>query len=126
MRKHFFSARSLEDYKKNVLMSLNASNGKPYFENVPNLNQDMIFEYLKRLLKFPEGIFDSRIVGETPISGLRLDFNCGLRLDVPEGNFRVRISDADSGQVFFDKYVSGGRLLSIEQIFIPTCHKSTK
>lgn len=118
MRKHFFSARSLEDYKKNVLMSLNASNGKPYFENVPNLNQDMIFEYLKRLLKFPEGIFDSRIVGETPISGLRLDFNCGLRLDVPEGNFRVRISDADSGQVFFDKYVSGGRLLSIEQIFI--------
>lgn len=118
VRKHFFSARSLEDYKKNILMSSNVADGKPYFEATPDLNQDTIFEYIKRLLKFPMGIFDSRIVGETPIEGLRLDFNCGLRLDVPEGNFRIRISDADSGQIFFDKYIFGGRLISIEQIFI--------
>ena len=118
MRKHFFSARNLEDYKRHVRTILAGTGDNPNLEALKHFNQDALFAYIKDLLKFPEGIFDSRIVGETPIPGLRLDFNCGLRLDVPEGNFRIRISDADSEQIFFDKYVSGGRLISVEQIFI--------
>ena len=114
MRKHFFSARSTKDLLQYARMTF----GENSWKGVRDLNQDDLFDYVKSVLRLPEGIFDSRIVGETPIAGLRLDFNCGLRLDVPEGNFRVRISDADSGQIFFDKYVSDGRILSVEQIYI--------
>ena len=67
---------------------------------------------------FSNEILESEIFGETGIDGLRLDFNFGLRLDVPDGNFRVKISDFDSGEIFFDNFVSGGRLISVEQYFI--------
>ena len=61
---------------------------------------------------------DSKISGVTNIAGLRLDFNCGLRLELPEGNFRVVISDFDSGQIFFDRNISDVRLISVEKYFI--------
>ena len=41
------------------------------------------------------------IAGETGIDGLRIDFNAGLRLRVPKGNWRIRILDYDSEFVFF-------------------------
>lgn len=56
--------------------------------------------------------------GETGVPGLRLDFNNGLRLDVPEGAYHVRIGDADAGLVFFDEDVSGVRLQSKEKFFV--------
>ena len=41
-------------------------------------------------------IYNSELYGETGIEGLKIDFNFGLRLDVPDGNFHVKISDFDS------------------------------
>ncbi|MBQ3726173.1 MAG: autotransporter strand-loop-strand O-heptosyltransferase [Selenomonadaceae bacterium] len=49
---------------------------------------------------------------------MKLDFNFGLRLDVPEGNFQVRISDFDTEQIYFDEYISDCRLISVENYFI--------
>lgn len=59
-----------------------------------------------------------RVKGETGIAGLKLDFNAGLRLAVPAGDWQVRITDADSGQVFFDGQASETVLISMEQYFI--------
>ncbi len=58
------------------------------------------------------------ILGETGINGLRIDFNAGLRLRVPKGNWHIRISDYDSGFVFFDRPVSEKVLLSMEKYYI--------
>ena len=116
IRKHFFCAKSREDYKKVYLPLFEKV--KDNYASVNDFEQDFFFEHIKTLLKVPEDVFDSVIVGETPIPGLRLDFNFGLRMDIPEGNFRVTISDADSGQLFFDKHLSDCRILSVEQYFI--------
>lgn len=56
--------------------------------------------------------------GLTDVKGLAIDFNCGLRLDVPPGNFQIRISDALSKQVFFDEEISAVRLISQEKYAI--------
>ena len=84
------------------------------------LDSDFVQEFLYRKLHFygdRDEALNAPIAGETDIDGLRLDFNFGLRLDVPEGNFRVRIGDVD-GQTFFDEKVSDVRLVSVEKYFI--------
>ena len=48
---------------------------------------------------------------------MRFDFNFGLRLDVPAGNFHVTIGDSN-GQIFFDRDISDVRLISVEKYFI--------
>ncbi len=116
MRKHFFSAKNIDDYRK-IYRDL-AAKGKLPGETQEDFDQRFFLEHIKTLFNLPQKVLDSRIFGETGIEGLRLDFNFGLRLDVPEGNFRVVIGDADTGEKFFDKYISGGRLLSVEQYFI--------
>ena len=58
------------------------------------------------------------VKGDTGIAGLKLDFNAGLRLAVPAGDWQVRITDADSGQVFFDGHAAETVLISMEQYFI--------
>ena len=120
MKLHFFTVRSIEDYRKNFhrsgdvqkLAKVSKAATKEDFE------QEFFYKFLKEIYAVPEGIYESRIYGDTGFPGLRLDFNFGLRLDVPEGNFRVRISDADSEVLIFDKYISGGRLLSVDQYFV--------
>ena len=59
-----------------------------------------------------------RIIGECGWEGLRLDFNAGVRLRVPHGDWHIVISDSDSEQVFFDADVSGKTLVSMEKYFI--------
>ena len=58
------------------------------------------------------------ITGETGIDGLLIDFNYGLRLQIPEGNWHVRIVDADSEYVFFDDDISAVTLISVEKYYI--------
>ncbi len=73
----------------------------------------------RELIYYQKGIeTDSPILGETGIEGLRLDFNSGLRLQVPEGNWHIRISDGDSQLVMLDKDVSGVELVSLEKYYI--------
>ena len=46
---------------------------------------------------------------ETGLPGVKLDFNCGVRMLLPEGGkYRVRISDQDAGLVLFDSEVKPG------------------
>ncbi len=62
------------------------------------------------------------VLGETGIEGLRLDFNCGLRLQVPgdeTDSYRVVIGNAETGEVYFDEEVSRTILVSFEKYFIP-------
>lgn len=56
--------------------------------------------------------------GVTDVNGLAIDFNCGLRLDIPPGNFHVRIGDAYSKQIFFDESVTAIRLVAREKYAI--------
>jgi autotransporter strand-loop-strand O-heptosyltransferase len=116
MRKHFFCAKNIEDYRKVYKDIMLAE--KTADETQEDFDQRFFLSQIKSLFQVPQDVFDSMIYGETGIDGLRLDFNFGLRLDVPEGNFRVVIGDADTDEIFFDKYISGGRILSVEQYFI--------
>lgn len=59
------------------------------------------------------------VKGETGIDGVKLDFNFGVRLEVPKGSFFVRISDSESGQVYFAGEVSNQCLISMEKYYIP-------
>ena len=120
MRLHFFTVNDIEDYRKNYRFAVETKvvAKKTDVRTQDEFDQEFFYYFLKRLFKLPEGFFESEICGETGINGLRLDFNFGLRLDVPEGNFHVKVSDFDSGQIFFDKNISGGRLISVEQYFI--------
>ena len=58
------------------------------------------------------------IKGDTGIDGLKIDFNAGVRIEVPAGDWHVKVTDDDSGQVFFDDDVSEQVLISMEQYFI--------
>ena len=58
------------------------------------------------------------VAGETGIPGLRLDFNGGVRVRVPAGNWRLTIGDYDSGMVFYDQAVSETVVTSVEQYYI--------
>ena len=120
MKLHFFTLKDIEDYRKIYPRSsvVKRAIEEAHPHTLEELDQAFFYRIVKGPLNVPDGIFESKIFGETGYPGLRLDFNFGLRLDVPEGNFRVRISDFDTEKVIFDEYVSGGRLLSVEKYFI--------
>ena len=49
------------------------------------------------------------VVRETGIPGVKLDFNCGARLSVPENSgYHVRITDQDAMVVLLDADLAGG------------------
>lgn len=73
-----------------------------------------------------QGTFD--FIGESPVvrpltaqtdyPGLAFDFNCGLRLQIPEGNWHVKIVDYDTEIVCFDEDISNTVLISLEKFFV--------
>ena len=71
-------------------------------------------------LKFFEETIAYRgaLTGETGIDGLLIDFNDGLRLQIPSGNWHVRISDGASDMIFFDEDISSTLLISKEKFFV--------
>lgn len=114
MRKLFFCARDLQDYLSQV-------------KNIDKLNLPAAESFAPKLLDLPvvqkilgslSEEFDGEILWRTGVDGLHLDFNCGLRLDVPAGNFHVVISDFDTGKIFFKRDLSDVRLVSVEKHFI--------
>ena len=115
MRKLYFCARELQDYLSHIknVDKLNLPTAKSFAPEL--LDLPFVQKFLGTLSRAED---DSEILWETNIAGLRLDFNCGLRLEVPEGNFRVVISDFDSGQIFFARNISDVRLISVEKYFI--------
>ena len=113
MRAHFFTINDIEDYRKNYRDAAEKNSRR-----IEELDQEHFIRTAKSSHWAPEGILESELYGETGFEGLKLDFNFGLRLDIPEGNFHVKISDFDTGKIFFDNDVSGGRLFSAERYFI--------
>ncbi len=121
MKNFYFCARDIRDYLRGVMNTReldNTPNFKPNFSALTDAPaiQAFLFDVMK-IYEQREELCNAPIYGETGIDGLRLDFNFGLRLDVPEGNFHVRIGD-DNGQIFFDRDISGVRLISVEKYFI--------
>ena len=120
MRLHFFTAKDIDDYRDNYQFCAEAIDlaEKSTLKNRDDFDQEFFLTVLKEIYTVPDVVFESKTFLETGIEGLSLDFNFGLRLDVPEGDFHVRVSDFDSGKIFFDKNISGGRLISVEKYFI--------
>lgn len=122
LRELFFCARDIRDYLKGLIDTRELDNTPGFDPTFPALtNAPAIQKFLYDMMTFYphcEEALKAPICGETGIEGLRLDFNFGLRLDVPEGNFHVTISDADSGQIFFKQALSAVRLVSVEKYFI--------
>lgn len=56
--------------------------------------------------------------GATDIPGLMIDFNSGLRLQVPCGEWHVCIFDGDTGKKLFEEILSDVLLVSAEKYFI--------
>ena len=89
-----------------------------YFDcgKTTGLAANTFHDQLKKTIRMDSVAGD--IVGDTGIEGLKLDFNSGLRLAVPRGNFRVRITERLTGLVFFDNAVTETVLISLEKYFI--------
>ena len=58
------------------------------------------------------------LLGETGLANVLLDFNAGLRLQIPEGQWHVTICDHDSNLLLFDEDVSEVTLISAEKFFV--------
>ncbi|MBO4779296.1 MAG: hypothetical protein J5497_01520, partial [Selenomonadaceae bacterium] len=120
MKTLFFCARNFSDY-------IVLENKRELLAKVGNVTmRDLLTDastqkFFRDKMKFYpdcEPALNAPICGETDIDGLRLDFNFGLRLEIPTGNFHVTIIDADSGQIFLDEDLSDVRLISVEKYFI--------
>ena len=57
-------------------------------------------EQLSRLLVFEKA--GGNVKMATGVDGLKYDFNAGVRVEVPAGNWHIKISDFDTGMVGFD------------------------
>ncbi|MDT8903185.1 autotransporter strand-loop-strand O-heptosyltransferase [Anaeroselena agilis] len=55
---------------------------------------------------------------KTDVAGLAFDFNYGLRVKVPEGDWRVRFIDRDARVTLFDNIVSGDYAISTKKYFV--------
>ena len=73
-------------------------------------------EQIGRLLYFEKEAGDVKL--DTGIEGLKFDFNAGARLEVPEGNWHIKISDFDTGLVGFDGDISQQVLVSLEKYYV--------
>lgn len=54
---------------------------------------------------------------ETP-EGIRFDFNDGCRILAPEGKWRIRISDIDTGNIVYQTEIGAGRINSSKRYFV--------
>ena len=118
MKTLIFCAKDVRDYLNLDRETLNAVGEIPMRDL---LADDTAQKFLRDKMKLYPNCAASLslpILFETDIDGLRLDFNFGLRLEIPRGNFHVTISDADGGQIFLDENLSDVRLISFEKYFI--------
>jgi len=121
MKTLFFCARNFKDY----LQADSAAERKRIQAVEISVRDVLSNPELQDILYAHMNVYDDRelgctapIFGRTGIAGLRLDFNFGLRLEVPEGNFHVTIGDFDTAQIFLDEDLSDVRLISFEKYFI--------
>ncbi|MBQ7629446.1 MAG: autotransporter strand-loop-strand O-heptosyltransferase [Selenomonadaceae bacterium] len=121
MKKLFFCAKNLADYLTPLhklagrdIVDVN-SKGLLETDDVQNLFRSVMKSHFTDDKYFDTPISEEIVTG---IEGVKLDFNIGLRLEVPAGNWRIKISDADSGMVYYNKNISDTRLNSLETYYI--------
>ena len=120
MENFFFCARNIVDYVKPV-NGVNTPIVNLADENL--LDNPEVQNFLMTLTK---ELVDNDNWITAPISdaintglhGVKLDFNHGLRMEIPVGNWHVKISDFDSDEVVFERDVSDIRLHSFEKYYI--------
>ena len=122
MRQLFFCAKDIRDYLSAVI-DVSEFNSVPDFDpKFPPLNDAPPIQKVLRdcmdLYEDCEQILNAPVCMDTGVDGLRFDFNFGLRLEVPEGNFHVQIGDAVTEQIFFDRDISDVQLISVEKFLI--------
>ena len=87
-----------------------------YGPKLSSLPQNSILQYIQPFMNI---MTNRPITGEVEgLEGVLLDFNAGLRLQIPKGNWHVKICDGSSGTVFFDSDVSEILLISAEKFFV--------
>jgi autotransporter strand-loop-strand O-heptosyltransferase len=50
--------------------------------------------------------------------GVRFDFNDGCRVRLPDGHWRVRLSDLDTGNLLYDTRIGAGQVNSAKRFFV--------
>ena len=80
------------------------------------VNREFSLDEIHRLTVF--NTLAGPVRGETGIPGMKLDFNAGIRLQLPAGNWRAQIADEDSDQLFFDEPAAEIILCSAEKFYI--------
>ena len=123
MNVKIFFVKSYKEYFSNVESIFNALKipmlGQMTDFDIPDsLYAKVVNTHNKKYNANLAELYETEIFGETGIDGLKIDFNFGLRLDVPAGDWRVKISDFDSGTIFFDETVSNVRLIASEIYYI--------
>ncbi|MBR1647611.1 MAG: autotransporter strand-loop-strand O-heptosyltransferase [Selenomonadaceae bacterium] len=119
MKTYFFCARDVRDYLQNFPQAKTLKFDEfnpPAFMHIERIQNFLRKEIVGCHPNCDEGL-NAPIAGDTGIDGLRIDFNFGLRLDVPKGNFRVKIGEV-GGQTFVDEKFSDVRIVSVEKYFI--------
>ena len=114
MRTLFFCARNINDYLSKVknIDQLALPDAESFAPELLDLTP------VQQILESLSVNFGGENFFDTGVDGLRLDFNCGLRLEVPEGSFHVLIKDFSTGKIFFERDLSDVRLISVEKHFI--------
>jgi autotransporter strand-loop-strand O-heptosyltransferase len=51
-------------------------------------------------------------------NGIRFDFNLGCRVTLPEGDWRVRLTDLDTGNVLFETVIGAGAVTSAKKYYV--------
>ncbi len=82
----------------------------------PNISK----EQSKQPEKEPYMVFDppATLTIDSGKPGIRFDFNAGLRVSVPKGNYRVRFIDKDSSLTVYDAAASGVIATSTKRYFV--------
>jgi len=73
-------------------------------------------EQINRLVYFEKAAGDVKFAAGN--DGLKYDFNAGVRVEVPAGNWHIKISDFDTGMVGFDGDISEQVLISLEKYYV--------
>jgi autotransporter strand-loop-strand O-heptosyltransferase len=55
---------------------------------------------------------------QTGPAGIRFDFNLGARVLIPQGDFRVRLSDLDTANTLFETTTNGALVNSTKRFFV--------
>lgn len=112
MKVRYFYLKKFQDYNRDLKMK----------RGIEDLIKPEYYEILRQdtntKMRYDEDIAEGALYGEMGIDGLNIDFNSGLRLDIPAGDWHVKISDYDSEIVFFDEDISDTRLVSFEKYYV--------